>query len=177
MALSLHDHAARLGGFCWTERRLFEVLGGAAARSGDPAAKVLLDRHASHAAWRAEQWWARLPVLAVIDRDELVVAPTPATAAVYDLLAGDLPGAAGSIGRLSGLYRVALPRLAGAYRAHWARTTEVADGPARRTLTQVEADLQADRAEGEPFVHTFLTSSEAVDEAAAIVAALERLLV
>jgi hypothetical protein len=173
--LTLFASAARLGALCWTERRLFEVLGGSVAALADPGAKLLVDRHAAHAAWRAEQWWARLPVLAVVDRDELVAPPPGGVAQVYEVLAG--AERLGAPGRLAGLYRVALPRLAAAYRGHRALTSPVADGPVRRTLGQVEADIERDRAEGETFVHSLLVSGEAVDQAAASVARLERLLV
>ncbi len=173
MSLTLHESAARLGGFCWTERRLFEVLGASVATLPDAETKVLVDRHAAHAAWRAGQWWDRLPVLAVIDRDDLVVAPSPALGALYEALEAGM----GNVGLLAGLYRVALPRLAAAYRAFASGTSPVADGPARRTLAQVEVDIEADRGEGESFVHSLLVTHEAVDEAAAATAALERLLV
>jgi hypothetical protein len=190
--LSLHDAAGVLGGHVWTERRLFEVLGASAADLRVPAAKAMVDRHAAHAAWRAGQWWDRLPVLAVIDRDALILPPSPGIASVYDRLAGagagagageadgdgDEDGAAGDdAARLAGLYRVALPRLAVAYRVHAARTAEAADGAVRRTLERSGPDLEADRAEGEALLQSLLVDIAAVDAAATRVAALERLLV
>jgi hypothetical protein len=173
VSLTLHQSAAQLGGFCWTERRLFEVLGAAAVALEVAEAKVMADRHAAHAAWRASQWWDRLPVLAVVDRDELVVAPSVAVAAVYDRLSQ--PSA--TVATLAGLYRVALPRLAGAYRAFGPWTSLAADGPARRTLGQVESDVEADRGEGESFLHSLLVTEAAVEEAAVATAVLERLFV
>lgn len=172
LPLTLHASAARMGAFCWTERRLFESLGASLSVLSDPSAKVMADRHAAHAAWRAEQWWERLPVLAVVDRDDLVAPETPGTAALYDAL-GEEPG---EIGLLAGFYRVALPRLAAAYRAYEAVTSPVSDGPARRTLRHVLADLEGDRAEGEDFVHLLLVDAQAVRAASAAVSRLERLL-
>lgn len=192
--LTLHESAARLGAFCWTERRLFEVLGASVGVLGDADSKVLADRHAAHAAWRAEQWWDRLPVLAQVDREELVAPASPGVEALYRCLfasaagddaAGDDAGSddagsgerLGPVGLLAGFYRVALPRLGASYAAYRALTNPASDAPARRTLSQVEADLEVDRSEGEFFVHSILTAEEAIDEAAGAVARLERLLI
>lgn len=183
MGLTLHESAAKLGGFCWAERRLFETLGASAGVLGQADAKVLVDRHAAHAAWRGQQWWDRLPVLAQVERDELVAPASPGIEAVYRALAPSTSGndagsgpPLGGVGLLAGLYRVALPRLAASYAAYRALTSSVADAPARRTLSQVEADLEVDRSEGESFVHSLLICDEAIDEAAGAVARLERLL-
>jgi hypothetical protein len=172
VSLTLHESAVRLGGFCWTERRIFETLGASSATLGDVEGQVLADRHAAHAAWRAGQWWDRLPVLAVIDRDDLVAAPSTTQAQLYDRLGKE----SSTVGTLAAFYRVALPRLAGAYRAFESLTSPLADGPARRTLAQVESDIEADRGEGERFLHSLLITETAVDEAAATTASLERLL-
>jgi hypothetical protein len=181
--LSLHDAAQVLGGHLWSERRLFEVLGASVARLRGPAAKVMVDRHAAHAAWRAGQWWDRLPVLAVIERDALILPPTSGIAAVYGQLSEPEPetepgsGSGSDAAWLAGLYRVALPRLAVAYRAHRAGTAPAADGSVRRTLERVAPDLEADRAEGEALLQSLLVDAGAVDAAAVRVAGLERLLV
>lgn len=183
MSLTLHQSAARLGAFCWTERRLFETLGAAVGVLSHPDAKVLVDRHAGHAAWRGQQWWDRLPVLAQVDREKLVAPESPGVEALYRSLrlaaGGEEPGSdapLGAVGLLAGLYRVALPRLGASYATYRALTSPVSDAPARRTLSQVEADLEVDRAEGESFVHSLLIGEEAIDEAAGAVARLERLL-
>ncbi|MBO0692464.1 MAG: hypothetical protein J2P58_06175 [Acidimicrobiaceae bacterium] len=183
MTLTLHESAARLGAFCWIERRLFEVLGGSLGVLSQPDAKVLVDRHATHAAWRGQQWWERLPVLAQVDREELLSPETPGVGALYGALCPPRSAEeAGSgerlspVGFLAGIYRVALPRLGASYATYRALTSPVSDAPARRTLSQVEADLEVDRAEGESFVHSLLDCEAAIDEAAAAVARLERLL-
>ena len=93
------------------EGRLFEILGGWVASTDDVDAKLLLDRHSQHHAWRADQWWDRLPVLADVDRPALVAAPSPGIGAVAEALAA----LAGDVPRLAGAYRVALPRLVAAY--------------------------------------------------------------
>jgi hypothetical protein len=170
--MPLRAAAERIGGFVWSERRLFEVLSSSIAIVKDPAGKVLVDRHGAHAAWRADQWWDRLPVLAVIDRDALVVPPSDEIGAVYD----EIGGSSSAVDRLAGIYRVAFPRLAARYRSHGFSTSDVADGAVRRTLDQVERDLDADRAEGEPYLHSLLIDGSSVDAAAASVARLERVL-
>jgi hypothetical protein len=183
MRLTLQESAAKLGAFCWTERRLFESLGASVGVLKHTEAKLMVDRHAAHAAWRGQQWWDRLPVLATVDRDGLVVAESPGADALYRHLCPsritDSPGAEewrGAVAFLAGMYRVALPRLGAGYAAYRALTSPISDAPARRTLSQVEADLEVDRAEGESFVHSLLNSVSAIDEAAGAVARLERML-
>jgi hypothetical protein len=171
--LSLFGAAARVGGHVWTERRLFEVLGAAVKMLSDPAAKGMVDRHAAHAAWRAGQWWDRLPVLAVVDRDALIVPPGPGVAAAYDRM-GSLTD---DVGFLAGIYRVALPRLEAAYRSHATLTAPATDGAIRRTLERVGPDLEGDRAEGESWVQFLLVDATAVEVAAAAVSGTEVLLV
>lgn len=124
------------------ERRLFERLGAGAAASSTPAAVRLLDAHAQHAAWRAAQWWDRLPVLAGVDREALVVPPPGWEAALAEPDADD-------VARLARAYRVLLPRLARAYARHLEQASPVADGPSIRTLRMVLEDLRSDWSAGE----------------------------
>lgn len=171
--LTLHDAAVVIGGHVWTERRLFEVLGAAVATLSDPAVKGLVDRHAAHAAWRSGQWWDRLPVLAVVDRNALVAPPSAAIAAAYEQLGAPV----GDVAFLAGIYRVALPRLIVAYRHHGGRTAPASDGAVRRTIDRVGSDVEHDRSEGEERLQSRLVDAASVDAAAAAVAAAERLLV
>jgi hypothetical protein len=128
----LLDEATGLaGGHFWAESRLFETLGAWVASTDEPAAKLLFDRHSQHHAWRAQQWWDRLPVLADVDRDRLIQPPTPAVAAG----AAALAGLEGATARLAGVYRVALPRLFAGYQRHRQRADPASDGSAIRTST------------------------------------------
>ena len=194
--LTLEDAAALAGNHCWAERRLFEVLGGWSAVTHSAGVTLALDRHAQHAAWRAEQWWDRLPVLAGVDRDALV-APGRAwggleTTALDEIAAiqpappsgepGPDPDDDPTLGRadvpvLAVAYRVLLPRLVVAYARHLRLTTPVADGPAVRTLGHVRPDAAADWAEGEALLQERLVDVAAVDLAATATAAAERRLV
>ena len=81
VGLTLDDAARLAGAHRWAEMRLFEVMGSWVAGTDDVDAKLLFDRHSQHHAWRAGQWWERLPVSAGVDRDGLVVAPSPAVQA------------------------------------------------------------------------------------------------
>ncbi len=162
-----------IGGHLWAESRLFETLGAWVASTGEPDAKLLFDRHSQHHAWRAQQWWDRLPVLVDVERDRLIEAPTPAAAGASAALAG-LDGTAA---RLAGVYRVALPRLFAGYHRHRQRADPASDGSAIRTLDLLMPDVAGDWREGEVFLQLLLRDPTSVDQAAATVANLERMLV
>ena len=155
------------------EGRLFEILGGWVASTDAVDAKLLLDRHSQHHAWRADQWWDRLPVLADVDRQALVAAPSPGIAALTQALAS----MAGDVPRLAGAYRVALPRLVGAYQEHRLNANPASDDAAIRTLDIVLPDLIADWRHGEVLLQRLLNDQRRVVAAADTVANLERLLV
>ncbi len=172
--MTLQATAARIGGHHWFEQSLWRLLGGWAPITDDPAASVLLDIHAQHAAWRAGQWWERLPVLAAIERDELIRPPSPA----LSVAVGHLEGNAGprtTVGRLAAGYRFLLPRLLACYQDEAGELSVVSDGPARRTLAQVDVDAVADWRAGEALVQRLLVDRSAVEEVVTTVAALERL--
>jgi hypothetical protein len=172
MALTLGGSARLAGGHRWWEVRLFEVLGGWVASTGDVDAKLLLDRHSQHHAWRASQWWDRLPVLADVDRDALVVAPEPAV----EKMMGELASLADVVERLAGAYRVALPRLVGRYQGHRELTSPTGDGATIRTLDLVEPDVARDWRDGELLLQRLLTDAGAVQRAAATAGRLEEML-
>lgn len=167
--LGLMEAAETIGHHAWFERRGFEILGSWTADITDGAVKAMVDRHAQHCAWRAGQWRERLPVLAQVDRDDLVVAPPTSAAAMIEAL-GRLTA---PVGRVAGAYRVAFPRLAARYRRHLSRTSPVADGPTIRTLTMLVADVEADWREGEVALHGLLTTPTETYAAGYTVARLE----
>ncbi|MGH9114715.1 MAG: hypothetical protein ACRDWW_02685 [Acidimicrobiales bacterium] len=173
MGLELEASARRCGALRWAELRLFGILGAWVASTPEPEAKLMLDRHSQHHAWRALQWWDRLPVVAGVDRESWVVPPSPAVGAAAAALA-DLDG---TVARLAGAYRMALPRLAHAYEDLRATAGTIADGPTVRTVGLVGGDLGADWREGELCLQRLIVDMPAVEVAAATVASLERLLV
>ena len=172
MSLTLEDSARLAGGHCWVERRLFEITGGWVTSTPEPEVKLMLDRHSQHHAWRAEQWWDRLPVLDDVDRDALVAPPGPSVAAVVSALA-DVPP---TVPRLAGLFRVALARVHVSYRNHRALAGPVADASVLRTLDIVGPDVIGDWTEGEAVLQSLLTNRQAVQDASATVLKLEGLL-
>jgi hypothetical protein len=168
----LEDSSRLVGAHCWVERRLFEIAGSWVATTPEVEAKLMLDRHSQHHAWRARQWWDRLPVLDDVDRDQLVA---PTGAAVAEVMSA-LSGLEGTVARLAGLYRVALARVHASYRAHQALVSEVSDGSVLRTLKITGRDVLNDWSEGEARLQSLLGERPAVDEAAAAVTRLERML-
>ncbi len=170
----LLDEAIRLaGGHRWSESQLFEILGGWVASTNDLDTKLLFDRHSQHHAWRADQWWDRLPVLAEVERSALVMPPTGAAPAG----AAALAAMDSTIARLAGVYRVALPRLYAAYRRHRLQADPTSDGAAIRTLDLLVPDVVADWQEGEVLLQRLLDSEAAVAESATAVAGLEGIIV
>jgi len=151
---------------------MFEILGGWVASTQDGAVKLMLDRHSQHHAWRATQWWERLPVLADVDRGALVCAPSPAAATAMGLVGETVE----TVARLAGAYRFALPRMFAAYQQHRATASPVSDGSVLRTLGLVGPDLSSDWAEGEVALQGLIRSDGAAQLAAAAVARLEGVL-
>lgn len=177
--LSLEESAARAGAHRWSEGRLFEVLGSWVSSTFEPPIKLMFDRHSQHHAWRAAQWWERMPVLADVDRGALTAPGSPAEAAAAD----HLVGLGTTIERLAGAYRSALPRRIVAYRRHLERVGTVGDGSSARTLDLMLADCVADWQEGETALQDLLGEAaaagdhEAVRRAATTVADVESVMV
>jgi hypothetical protein len=151
-AETIEASGRRIGHHAWVEMRLFETLGRWSGTVADPRAKALLAAQSHHHAWHAEQWHALLPALPHLAAADLV-APSEATSELVATLAeldevpapaDDTAAAPDDVSRLAAIYRVALPRVAAAYREHLALTTPVTDGPTMRTLGLVLADLDAD---------------------------------
>jgi hypothetical protein len=163
----LEERARQSGAHCWFEGRMFEILGSWVATTVEPQVKLMVDRHSLHHAWRAAQWEARLSV------DTLVAAPAVGMERALDALAG----MQGTVRRLAGAYRVALPRLAAGYAADAAGASRISDGSVIRTLQTVAADLHADWREGEFALQALLGDRAAVDAASGAVVELEELLV
>lgn len=152
------DEAAMLAArHHWVESRLFGVLGGWVATTSEPDAKLLFDRHSNHHAWRAQQWWDRLPVLADLDRAELVAAQGAGLVAAFDALAAQ----ESTLTRLACTYRMMIPRLAASYERHRLCTSAVADSSVLRTLVMLSADVATDWLEGEAVLELILRTTAA----------------
>lgn len=165
----LHATARASGAHLWFESRMFEILGAWVPGTEEPEAKLMLDRHSLHHAWRAGQWEDRLPVGADWDHDALGVAPSAPAETALDVLAG----LSGTIARLAGAYRAAIPRLASAYAGQLATASPVSDGSVIRTLEIVSRDLHGDWQEGEFLLQALMGDRAAVDTARAAAAEVE----
>lgn len=179
MALALEESAREAGRRCWMERRLFEILGAWVGATPEPEARMLLDRHSQHHAWRAGQWWERLPVLADVERDLLCSPPDGPLPSALDRLAT----VEGTVRRLVCAYRVVMPRMWALYERHRLAADPLADSSTLRTLSMVMADLASDWREGEVVLqglidrlvidHGPIEGRTTLDQAARLAAGLE----
>jgi hypothetical protein len=175
-ALTLEEAGRLAGHHRWVEMRLFETLGGWVQAVSELDAKLRIGADAPHHAWHAELWRERLPELAGVNRDELTVPFSAATAALMDAV-GEPSGPGQTIEKLVGVYRLVVPRMVAAYTRHLRRASTVSDGPTIRCLQLILHDELEDWREGELLVQSLLTDEAAVRRAAAQQARLEGLLV
>ncbi len=152
-ALTVIRAATLVGAYRWVEHRLFELTGAWAAEPAPPAVQVHLDGVSAQHAWHAELWADRLPVLDWFDPDG-VTASFGSSGPLLDAL-GRL---ADPVGRLSGLYRVVVPRLVAGYDRHLARTVPATDGPVVRALRLVGRDEVDAWRSGEALLQALMTS-------------------
>jgi hypothetical protein len=175
-ALDIEASARRAGAHRWIEQRLFEVLGRWTAVVPEPGAKALLAVHARRHAAHAELWRGCLPTLPHLDPAGLTVAPTAGLAAFIDTVA-DPAEARDTVEKLTGVYRVLLPRLVAAYVSRAAVASEVADGPVIRVLDLVRRDDVEDWGSGERLLQSLISSATDARRAANWQGEIESLLV
>jgi hypothetical protein len=147
--LSLEESGRRFGSYVWAERRLFETLGGWSGDTDEPASRPVLAANAAHHAWRAGVLADRLPRARGLDVDGWIAPPNDEIAEAFAILARPGAGRSTSTARLVGVYRVVVPELLEAYRAHLGGLTEIADRPGRRWLGLVLHDEVDDQRRGE----------------------------
>lgn len=169
---TLMEAAALVGGYVWSEQRLFEILGGWVANVAEAGPKLRLAGDSQHHAWHASLWRDRLPRLREMPGEDFVVASGSAIA-FFDQLASSPT----TLEKLVGVYRVALPRQIAAYTRHRQRASAITDGPTIRALELVLADELTDWRDGEALVQTELRSTADVERATAHQGRLEALLV
>jgi hypothetical protein len=157
--LDIETSARRAGVHRWVELRLFEILGRWSAEIPVPGARALLGSQSYHHAWHAELWRGCLPTLPHLDPDGVTAAPSEELAAVLDDVA-DGARADDPAGRLVGVYRVIVPRLAVAYAERQAGASGVSDGPVLRALELIRPDLARDGEAGERLVQSILRSGD-----------------
>ncbi len=150
--LTLDESGRRAARHQWFESRMFALVGSWMPSTPEPEPKLLFDRHSLHHSWRATQWTDRLPVLADVDRADLVNSQGAPLIRAFEF-AGELDS---TLARLTCTYRVLLPRLAVAYERHRLLCDEASDSSIRRTLTIVGRDVRADWLEGETVLQAML---------------------
>ncbi len=174
--LTVGESARRIGCYVWIESRLFEVLGAWVPTVPELDAKVAMATHARRHAWHAELLRRRLPERRGDDPDALGASRRGSLARFVDALA-EPSSPAQTVERLVGVYRVALPHLATAYRAHLARIDAVSDGPSGRVLELALGDIVEQGREGEALARSVLATPADEERAAEHEARLETLLV
>ncbi|MFN8027593.1 MAG: hypothetical protein U0W40_14910 [Acidimicrobiia bacterium] len=120
------------------EMRLSATLGTWVPRVEEPAAKILLARHARHFAWHADLWDALVPVL------HDVVVPD----GVSDPLLMEAVAALNEATQPLAVYDDVLPHLVAAYRDWASEASPVAERPIMRTLDLALRDVDFDAQEG-----------------------------
>ncbi len=173
---TIEETARSMGHHRWVELRLFETLGAWVPEVPEPDVKLCLGAHSHHHAWHAELWERRLPAVGDSSAERVTVPTGDAMAAFFGALA-EAEGAQRTIEKLTGVYRVLLPRKIAAYTRDLASATPVADAPMIRALRLAITDEIEDWREGEALLQTLLVGSEEVDRAASWQARLEGLLV
>lgn len=120
------------------EMRLAATLGTWVPRVEEPAAKILLARHAKHFAWHADLWDALVPVLHDVSVPDGVSDPL-LQEAVHALNGATQPLA---------IYDDVLPHVVAAYRDWASEASPVAERPIMRVLDLALRDVDFDAQEG-----------------------------
>jgi hypothetical protein len=133
--MNLDESARRLGGLVWTERRLFELLGGWVVSTPEPDIKLALAhtsrRHGDHALTLGDL----LPDTRDHDPESLVAPPDGGDGAFAAAAA-----AATTAERLDAVEARIAPAHLGALEAYLADASPVRDGPAIRVVGAVLAE-------------------------------------
>ena len=138
--MTIDESARRLGAIVWSERRLFEVMGGWVTSTPEPLVKLAFARHSRLHAAHASTLEAVLPETRDHDPAALVKAVDSEGAARVEALAA---GATTEL-RLEALVDELLPGRLGACENFLADASSVRDGPAIRALMFVLAEERAE---------------------------------
>src|SRR5256885_438448 len=164
-AFTVEETARRVGNYKWIEMRLFEALGGWVATVPELDVKMRLGTHCYHHAWHADLWHKRLPELREMSPERLTVPANDELVAFIDVMtepeAPDL-----TIEKLTGVYRVLIPRKIAAYTYHLNATSRITDAPTMRSLKFILQDEFEDWREGEMLLQSLISTPEEVDRAA-----------
>jgi hypothetical protein len=171
---TVEETARRVGNYKWSEMRLFEVLGGWVATIPELDVKMVLGRHTYHHAWHSELWHKRLPELREMNQERLTLPPNPEFEKFMDAVrepeAPEL-----TIEKLTGVYRVLIPRFIAAYTYHLNGTSSITDAPTIRSLKFALQDEFEDWRDGEMLLQSLIDTPEKVERAARRAQQLEEL--
>ena len=165
--VGLLERSREIGRWVWLERSVFEVLGAWSVSSVHPRVAVLFGEMSRRHGWHAEVLFGRLPELASVDAESLVLAPGDGTVALMDAVSvrdGD-PGAGIDVLRLVGAYRVLLPLLVTGYRAASATVSTIAEPSLGRSLDLIVGDDLDEWVRGEELLRSMLLEPATVDRA------------
>jgi hypothetical protein len=172
----VEESARRVGNYKWVEMRLFEVLGGWVATVPELDVKMRLGTHCYKHAWHADLWHKRLPELREMSPERLTVPANDELVAFIDAMtepeAPDL-----TIEKLTGVYRVLIPRKIAAYTYHLNGTSPITDAPTIRWLRFILIDEVDDQRDGELLLQSLLRTPADVERAANHQRRLEELIV
>ncbi len=137
----IDELAEVVGGYCWAEKRVFEVAGGWATGAGDPGLEPALRVWCAGVSRRhgllAACWAERLPVRAGVDRATLVLPPDGSLAEAFDVAAA-APDAGHGV---AALVETVLPRLLAVYEAHRQAPNPVSEASVLEVLSGAHRDL------------------------------------
>jgi hypothetical protein len=162
---TVEETARRVGNYKWAEMKLFEALGGWVATVPELDVKLVLGRHTYHHAWHAELWDKRLPELREMNTARLTQPPNPEFEKFIDAVR-EPEAAEHTIEKLTGVYRVLIPRFIGVYTYHLNGTSTITDAPTIRSLKFILQDEFEDWRDGEMLLQSLLDTPEKVERAA-----------
>ena len=175
-AFDVEESARRIGNYAWCEMRLFEALGGWIATVPELDVKMRLGTHCYHHAWHADLMRKRLPELREMNPDRKIVpANEQVVAFVTAMTEPEAPEL--TIEKLTGVYRVLIPRTIAAYTFHMNNTSTITDAPTIRTLKLCLQDEYDDWRDGEMLLQSMIGNPDEVARAGAHQARLEALMV
>jgi hypothetical protein len=146
----IDELAGLVGGYCWAEKRIFELAGAWATGAFDgpdglePAVRVWCAGVSRRHGLLAARWAERLPVRAGVDRAALVAPPAGPLAEAFDQVAA---APAARVG-VSALIETVLPRMEAVYDAHRRTPNPVSEAPVLEVLAGAQRDLAAEISSG-----------------------------
>ena len=174
-SFSIEETGRRAGHYRWAEVKLFETLGGWIATVPEPDVKMRLGTHCHKHAWHADLWRERLPALRGTDPDRLTQPANDALVRFFDAMTE--PGAPDTtLEKLTGVYRVLIPRFIAAYTHHLNNTSEITDAPTVRSLRFILQDELDDWRDGEMTLQALIGTPADAERVAAHQARLEALM-